>query len=547
MTETNFSVQGYNLVKLLKRLEDATARLEDVTIYQEGYVQSKFGLEKDGKVDGFADSVTASSAERIASAGSGASAASKEAATPVATAPNSTGESKEEEPKSIQEFKHFIEQNVDPLVKLSAEIDPTVEKAVVFLANAFKAQLVFLKAAVQSKKPDFSSSAFVKGLTPINENIFSIGELKDENRNSKYFAHLNAISEGSPLFSWIAGSTPVSTITDFKDAAQFWTNRILKEFRSTDPKSVEWVQQFLSVFDSLKLYVKEYHTTGVTWNDTTGEDFETVYERVSNEGSGASSSGATSSEPHSSGAGAPPPPPPPPPASVFEVNEQSKEQESGGIGAVFAELNQGENITKSLKKVEKSQQTHKNPELRASGKVSDKAVPPPKPKKPSTLKTKKPPRKELIGNKWFIENYEDEAEPLVIETKIDESVFIGKCVNTLVQIKGKVNAVTVNETEKCSLVLDSSISGVDIIKCLRFGIQVENTLPQITIDASDSGSIYLSKNSLQAQIFTSSSTGININTPTGPDGDFVEVPLPEQMIHTFVEGKLQTKIYEHAG
>ena len=209
-------------------------------------------------------------------------------------------------------------------------------------------------------------------------------------------------------------------------------------------------------------------------------------------------------------------------------------------------MNQGESITKSLKKVEKSQQTHKNPELRVSGSVASRSSPPPKPKKPSTLKTKKPPKKELIGNKWFIENFEDETNPIVIEANRDESIFIGKCVNTLIQVKGKVNAITLNETEKCSLVLDSSISGIDIIKCFRFGIQVEHTLPQITIDQSDSGSIYLSAESLSAELYTSSSTGINVNTPTGPDGDFVEVPIPEQLKHTFADGKLKTTIYEHA-
>lgn len=40
------------------------------------------------------------------------------------------------------------------------------------------------------------------------------------------------------------------------------------------------------------------------------------------------------------------------------------------MGSVFAALNQGENVTKGLKKVDKSEMTHKNPELRAGGVVS---------------------------------------------------------------------------------------------------------------------------------------------------------------------------------
>ncbi|CAI4978392.1 AVN_HP_G0025800.mRNA.1.CDS.1 [Saccharomyces cerevisiae] len=266
--------------------------------------------------------------------------------------------------------------------------------------------------------------------------------------------------------------------------------------------------------------------------------------------------GATSSPSPASAtaAPAPPPPPPAPPASVFEISNDtpatSSDANKGGIGAVFAELNQGENITKGLKKVDKSQQTHKNPELRQSSTVSStgsKSGPPPRPKKPSTLKTKKPPRKELVGNKWFIENYENETESLVIDANKDESIFIGKCSQVLVQIKGKVNAISLSETESCSVVLDSSISGMDVIKSNKFGIQVNHSLPQISIDKSDGGNIYLSKESLNTEIYTSCSTAINVNLPIGEDDDYVEFPIPEQMKHSFADGKFKSAVFEHAG
>lgn len=40
------------------------------------------------------------------------------------------------------------------------------------------------------------------------------------------------------------------------------------------------------------------------------------------------------------------------------------------MNSVFASLNQGESVTKGLKKVDKSEMTHKNPELRASSVVA---------------------------------------------------------------------------------------------------------------------------------------------------------------------------------
>ena len=40
------------------------------------------------------------------------------------------------------------------------------------------------------------------------------------------------------------------------------------------------------------------------------------------------------------------------------------------MGGVFAALNKGESVTSGLKKVDKSEMTHKNPELRAGGVVA---------------------------------------------------------------------------------------------------------------------------------------------------------------------------------
>jgi len=40
-----------------------------------------------------------------------------------------------------------------------------------------------------------------------------------------------------------------------------------------------------------------------------------------------------------------------------------------GVAAVFAELNRGEEVTKGLRKVDKSEMTHRNPSLRAGNTV----------------------------------------------------------------------------------------------------------------------------------------------------------------------------------
>lgn len=87
--------------------------------------------------------------------------------------------------------------------------------------------------------------------------------------------------------------------------------------------------------------------------------------------------------------------------------EETSEKKAGGLGAVFSELNRGDAVTKGLRKVDKSEMTHKNPSLRASSTVGEassrgKSPAPGKKPKPESMRIKKPPRKELDGNKWII-------------------------------------------------------------------------------------------------------------------------------------------------
>lgn len=111
-------------------------------------------------------------------------------------------------------------------------------------------------------------------------------------------------------------------------------------------------------------YVKEYHTTQLVWNprvcyfyiNVPSFLFLTFLQGVTIEQYKASNTGATS---------VPKPPlPPSPPAS--NANPAAP---AGGAAAVFAQLNRGEEVTKGLRKVDKSEMTHKNPALRASSVV----------------------------------------------------------------------------------------------------------------------------------------------------------------------------------
>lgn len=75
------------------------------------------------------------------------------------------------------------------------------------------------------------------------------------------------------------------------------------------------------------------------------------------------------------------------------------------MDAVFGQINQGEGITSSLRKVDASEMTHKNPGLRTGGAEAPPTGAKPRPSpgaKPAGFRAKKPSSKTLEGNKWTI-------------------------------------------------------------------------------------------------------------------------------------------------
>lgn len=351
---------------------------------------------------------------------------------------------------------------------------------------------------------------------------------------------------------------------------------VLTHYR--DPQQVEWVQGFYQVFRDLADYTKEYFTNGVPWNPK-GKPAAEAAKEVAASSAGASSSSAPPPPPPPgpSAGGAPPPPPPPPPGPppVLQIKEESAQSNGAGAGtahgAVFSEINKGADVTKGLRKVDKSQMTHKNPALRASSTVPGgpaaggqrgKSPVPGKKPKPESMRVKKPAKKELDGNKWTIENYDKEAAaalggPIEIEASINQSILISKCSNATVIVRGKGNAVTIENTERLSLVVETLVSSVDVVKSKNFALQVMGTIPTVMLDQVDGAQVYLSKESTSTKVFMSKTEGVNLNIlppaealrADEEEGDYKEVPLPSQICSYFdtEKGELVSEIVSHAG
>ncbi|KAJ8064178.1 hypothetical protein OCU04_006530 [Sclerotinia nivalis] len=534
----------HNLTTLIKRLEAATSRLEDIA-------SSTIPPPGTPKTNG----TTSVASPTI------------QAATPPPTvvAPTIKTIVEDPVPESVSEFDTFIQGSVKKYVNLSDEIGGVVAEQASGVLKAFVGQRRYILITTKAKKPGMQDEPFKNLIKPLQDSFTAVDDVRKSNRGSPYFNNLSAVSESIGVLAWVTmDNKPYKHVDESLGSAQYYGNRVLKEFKETDAKQVEWIQAFYQIFKDLSEYAKNNFPNGIPWNPK-GADLEDAINEVD---SNAPAPPAPHPKAATGGAAAPPPPPPPPPPPVFDdIPTKSAPKQgdaSAGLGAVFSELNKGADVTKGLRKVNAEQMTHKNPSLRAGATVptrSDsqssissnrgKSPAPGKKPKPESMRTKKPPVKKLEGNKWFIENYENESSSIEIEASISHSILISRCSKTTIIIKGKANAISIDNSPRLSLIIESLVSSIDVIKAQNFELQVLGTLPTILMDQVDGAQIYLGKESLTTEVFTSKCSSVNVLLPDLESeegkGDYKEVPLPEQLRTWIEDGKVRSEIVEHAG
>ena len=130
-------------------------------------------------------------------------------------------------------------------------------------------------------------------------------------------------------------------------------------------------------------------------------------------------------------------------------------------------------------------------------------------------------------------------------------MLISKCNEATIILKGKANAVTIENTSRVSLVVESLVSSVDVVKSNNFALQVLGTIPTVLLDQVDGAQVYLSKESAATRLYSSKAASINLNVlaGSGEDEDYKELPLPSQICSWWdpEKGEAVNEIVSHAG
>ena len=161
--------------------------------------------------------------------------------------------------------------------------------------------------------------------------------------------------------------------------------------------------------------------------------------------------------------------------------------------------------------------------------------------KPKTL----PPKLALEGNKWVVENYSNDSNIVIDQVETRHVVYIYNCQNSTISVKGKVNAISIDGSKKCGVLIESVVSTIDVVNCKSTTIQILGRAPTLVIDKSDGAQIYLSKECLDIELLSAKSSEINILVPS--DNDYTEMAIPEQLKSTISQGKIISVAVEHKG
>ncbi|XP_029022851.1 adenylyl cyclase-associated protein 2 [Betta splendens] len=431
--------------------------------------------------------------------------------------------------EGVDAFNALLSGPVSDFLNHSRAIGSEVEKHAEMVINALQTLRTFLKLAATHQEP--AQTELHDLLKPISDHIQEIQTFRERNRGSGFFNHLSAVSESIPALGWVAvAQKPGPYVKEMNDAATFYTNRVLKDYKETDRRHVDWVRSYLSIWTGMQSFIKQHHTTGLVWSKC-----------------GPIAPPSLFDPPTAPSAPNPPPPPPPGPPPVF--TDDDSQPQAGGVGAqhsaLFAQLNQGMDITKGLKHVSEDKKTHKNPNLRTQA-APTKTKSPGAVNSPKAAIQRSPPLLELEGKKWRVENFEQKHDLIIEETELKQVVYVFSCSNSTLQVKGKINSIIIDNCKKLGLVFENVVGIVEIINSKAIQLQALGTVPTISINKTDGCQVYLSKDSISCDVVSAKSSEMNIMIPEGDD-DYREFPVPEQFKTIWDGSKLVTEPTEIAG
>lgn len=409
-----------------------------------------------------------------------------------------------EVPRSIRAFDEYCAAKLDPFVAVCDKLGGDAQAGGQLVKTIWNEIRVFLLRATACKEP--AATELRPLLAPI---IAAMDGVKKLTKRNEWEKHLKTISEGIAAANWLCVKpAPRDFIETTVGGSDYWANGIRREFKGVNPDQIAFCDTFKSLLQELMPYVKEFHTTGVSWNARGVLVSEYV------DGAPAQPAAAA----------------PAPAAAPVAAPEPAKKAAPAPLGNLFAEVSKGGAITAGLKTVTKDMQT-----WRAEYK-SDAPAPVAKAKvapRNNASVVKGPAKLEFVAaqSKWVVENQTEEAGVIniAIENK-SHVVYIYGCCGATIDIKGKCKSIVVDSCKKTRVVFENAMATIEVVNSVRMNVECTEKVASVAIDKTDGIVVTLPRSSLETSIVASKSSEMNVQW-RDEEGELVERPIPEQYVH----------------
>lgn len=135
--------------------------------------------------------------------------------------------------------------------------------------------------------------------------------------------------------------------------------------------------------------------------------------------------------------------------------------------------------------------------------------------------------------------------------EMQQRVVISNCAESVIQIRGKCTAISVEQARKVGIVIhDAIVSTLELLNSTRTQVQLNAACPTVTIDNCEGIQVFLATGVEQKlELLTCKSNEVNLYRQDGVSGYYSdEIPVPEQFKSVFdTDGKLRTEPVRHTG
>lgn len=146
-------------------------------------------------------------------------------------------------------WDQVLATHLPPLAAITSSLnDDSLTTAFTSFKNAFSSISFVIKASQKAIGPD--ATAMQSLVAPIGQEITSLMSMADKGRRLASFNHIKVLSECVQVLQWVMFSPgpssplapPPQLAIDTQQAAEFFTNKILQEWRAKDDRHVSWVK-----------------------------------------------------------------------------------------------------------------------------------------------------------------------------------------------------------------------------------------------------------------------------------------------------------------